>query len=135
MRMYWLRPALLYLFITGLLCAGVWLFWGDAISQGLKSDNRHTRKEPAGRLAGTVREKTPPPKKMKPVDSPVNTQQVAVSGKEAWDKASSGFGLLLQTAGGENRRLLLESVAEQDQRYRAMFPKLAERQPSAHQVK
>lgn len=141
--MHWLRSALLYLFVTLLLCAGIWLFWGDAINPKMKGISQNTRKEPAARQANSVKDKTPTAKKMKPGELPVPVAQAAATGKEAWQKTSSGFEQLLQTAGADNRRLLLESVTEQDRQYRALFfgsveqrlPKLAERQPSAPQAK
>lgn len=133
--MHWLRSALLYLFVTVLLCAGIWLFWGEAISQRLKSEKPYAQKETAHRIAGAAKEKTATMKKLKPGELAVKAEQSAATGKQAWEKASSGFLLLLQAAGDENRRLLLETVAEQDRRYRALFAKSVGQRPSAQQAK
>ncbi len=149
--MYWLRPALLYLFVTLLLCAGIWLFWGEAISKKLQNTSLAARQEPAGRQAGPVKAKTPTATKEKAVKVQASAGQAVVSGKEAWARASSGFEVLLNSAAQDNHRLLLEAAAEQDRRYRALFfkpaeqrlPKLAERQliksveqrPSGQQAK
>jgi hypothetical protein len=129
--MYWLRSALLYLFVSVLLCGGIWLFWGDAINQKLKETGQNKRSDSASRQANSVKEKTPTPKKLKLGELPAQTSQAATTGKEAWQKTSSGFEQLLQTAGAENRRLLLESVTEQDRRFRALFFRSVGQRPSA----
>ena len=141
--MYWLRSALLYLFVTLLLCAGIWLFWGEAISKKLQNTSLAARQEPAGRQAGPVKAKAPTATKEKAVKVPASAGQAVVSGKEAWERASSGFEVLLKSAAQDNRRLLVEAVAEHDRRYRALLfkpaeqriTKPAERQPSKPKAK
>jgi hypothetical protein len=129
--MHWLRPALLYLFVTVLLCGGIWLFWGDAIRQKLKETGENKRSDSASRQANFVKEKTPTPKKLPARGLTAQTQQARPTGKEAWQKASSGFEELLQVATAENRRLLLESVTAQDRRYRTLFFRSVGQRPSA----
>ncbi|MFZ5628741.1 MAG: hypothetical protein ACOY5B_06405 [Spirochaetota bacterium] len=128
--MYWLRQALLYLFITLLLFAGIWLFWGETINQKLKEAKQDPRKEPAARQVSAVKAKIPAAKKTKTGEMAVKAEQPALSGKQAWEKTSSGFALLLQTAAVENRRLLLESAGEHERRFRAIFYKAAVQQPT-----
>ncbi|GAB4441165.1 MAG: hypothetical protein OHK0011_23640 [Turneriella sp.] len=129
--MYWLRSALLYLFVTVLLCAGIWLFWGDAISHSLKNQGRNVRKDSGSRMASTVKEKAPTARKVKEDKLPVKAEQAAISGKQAWEKASSGFEQLMQTAAEDNRRLLSEADREQERRFRAIFHKAAVQQPTS----
>jgi hypothetical protein len=140
--MYWLRSALLYLFVTLLLCAGIWLFWGDAISKKLKNTSA-ARPEAAGRQTGPVKVKAPTINKEKVTERPESRREGGVSTKDAWAHTISGFEVLLKNAAQDNRRLLVEAVIEQDRRYRALFfkpaeqrlPKLAERQPSKPKAK
>jgi len=156
--MYWLRSALLYLFVTLLLCAGIWLFWGDAISKKLKNTSA-ARPEAAVRQTGPVKVKAPTNHKEKFKKLPENIKDATISTKDAWAHTMSGFEVLLKNAAQDNRRLLVEAVIEQDRRYRALFfkpaeqrlpkpaerqlpksveqrlPKLAERQPSKPMAK
>lgn len=135
--MHWLRPALLYLFMTVLLVAGIWLFWGEEISQKLQNAQPGTAKDRAKRSADTAKKKTPTKARLE------QDEQTAVARKQAWEKVSSGFMLLLQAAAEENRRLLLESTAELDRRYQALFarpveqrlPKSVEQRPLTPQAK
>ncbi len=126
--MFWLRTALLYLFVTLLLCAGVWLFWGETILERVKRDERQVRGIEASRRAESVKENAPVRRAVKTADSQTRTNKAATSGKEAWDKASASLAMLLQTAADDNRRLLLESMTEHDSRYRAIFFRQSQRE-------
>lgn len=127
--MYWLRPALLYLFVTALLCAGVWLFWGDAIKQKLTEADRSAEKQARPGSSAATNAKAPPDRKAKTNALTAGPGQAAVSGPQAWSQARSGLELLLRAASDENRRLLLQASAEQDRRFRSMLFKAAEQPP------
>lgn len=105
--MYWLRSALLYLFLASLLAAGIWLFWGDTLRQ---------RRNAVPALGPKTAPPSAPPRRV-----PIKPAQ---SGKEARQGITSALVALAQSLAQDNRQQLATATLLYEQRYRELLVNL-----------
>lgn len=105
--MYWLRSALLYLFLAGLLVAGIWLFWGDRLRQKTNAKIAPAQK------ALTPPAYAPPARRI--------SKEPPQPSKEARQHAASAFVALAQSIAEDNRQQLAIATALYEQRYRELL--------------
>lgn len=105
--MYWLRSALLYLFLASLLAAGIWLFWGDTLRQRRNA-------------VPTLGPKTAPPS-APPQRVPIKPVQ---SGKEARQGITSALVVLAQSLAQDNRQQLATATLLYELRYHELLVNL-----------
>lgn len=105
--MHWLRSALLYLFLAGLLVAGIWLFWGDRLRQKTNAKIAPAQK------ALTPPAYAPPARQI--------SKEPPQPGKEARQHAASAFVALAQAIAEDNRQQQAIAAALYEQRYRELL--------------
>ncbi|MBV6493645.1 MAG: hypothetical protein LDLANPLL_01668 [Turneriella sp.] len=125
LRVHWLGKSILSVFITGVLAAAVWLFWGDSLrklwnTKKIESVVKEKAKQKAEKISTKINPKLDSIKKELP-----STKKA----EDEWKKAQNGF-LGVVAAERKNYATLFSLLNNKnDTRWRSIFAKNADKAP------